>query len=384
RLQARPRRPLVRRQGNRLRAPQARSPRPAPGCGEDPRRHVRADRAARLGDRPPSRGGGARAQDEDADRRARRLRPVGARAQRLPRARARPLLGDVEDVHRPHLRALRAQEHRGRRGREQHGLPAALGRVRGLGRPRSDRPGRHDVLRADPRNGRGSPGLERPQGGEDVLDRADRRLDRVAVGAADRELRAGDRVRVEAAGMIDAAVERRAGSAVARPRPRALTVTALGGAALFLVGALLVGTAVGPVHVGVGAIAESALSHIPFLGFHSHLTSTQDAIVWQLRFPRVILGALVGGMLALGGASYQGVFRNPLADPYLLGGAAGAGLGATLAVAYLPHGFGAHDALPPAAFAGAIVAVAIAYAIGRAASPRSSGAALVLAGVTVV
>jgi len=183
--------------------------------------------------------------------------------------------------------------------------------------------------------------------------------------------------------MTDAAVERRARAAVARPRPRALTVTALGGAAVFLVGALLVGTAVGPVHVGVGAIAESALSHIPFLGLHSHLSSTQDAIVWQLRFPRVVLGALVGGMLALGGASYQGVFRNPLADPYLLGVAAGAGLGATLAVAYLPHGFAAHDALPPAAFAGAIVAVAIAYAIGRAASPRSSGAALVLAGVTV-
>ena len=183
--------------------------------------------------------------------------------------------------------------------------------------------------------------------------------------------------------MTDAAVERPARAAVARPRARALTVTALGGAALFLVGALLVGTAVGPVHVGVGAIAESALSHIPFLGLDSHLSSTQDAIVWQLRFPRVILGALVGGMLALGGASYQGVFRNPLADPYLLGVAAGAGLGATLAVAYLPHGFAAHDALPPAAFAGAIVAVAIAYAIGRAASPRSSGAALVLAGVTV-
>ncbi|TMJ96689.1 MAG: iron ABC transporter permease [Actinobacteria bacterium] len=182
--------------------------------------------------------------------------------------------------------------------------------------------------------------------------------------------------------MTDAAVERRA-RAIPRPRPRALTVTALGGAAVFLAGALLVGTAIGPVHVGVGAIAESALSHIPFLGLHSHLSSTQDAIVWQLRFPRVVLGALVGGMLALGGASYQGVFRNPLADPYLLGVAAGAGLGATLAVAYLPHGFAAHDALPPAAFAGAIVAVAIAYAIGRAASPRSSGAALVLAGVTV-
>jgi iron complex transport system permease protein len=179
----------------------------------------------------------------------------------------------------------------------------------------------------------------------------------------------------------DAAVEPRA-RAPARPRP--LTVPVAVGAACFLVAALLAGTAVGPVHVGLGAIAESALSHVPFLGFRSHLSSTEEAIVWQLRFPRVILGALVGGMLALGGASYQGVFRNPLADPYLLGVAAGAGLGATLAVAYAPHGVGTHDALPPAAFAGGVVAVAIAYSIGRAASPRSSGAALVLAGVTVV
>ena len=48
--------------------------------------------------------------------------------------------------------------------------------------------------------------------------------------------------------------------------------------------------------------------------------------------PRVVLGGLVGGMLSIAGASYQGVFRNPLVDPYLLGVAAGAGLGATIAL----------------------------------------------------
>ena len=55
-------------------------------------------------------------------------------------------------------------------------------------------------------------------------------------------------------------------------------------------------------------------------------------IVWQVRLPRVVLGALVGAMLAGSGAAYQGVFRNPLADPYLLGVAAGGGLGATLII----------------------------------------------------
>ena len=54
--------------------------------------------------------------------------------------------------------------------------------------------------------------------------------------------------------------------------------------------------------------------------------------------PRVVLAALAGGMLAMAGATYQGVFRNPLVDPYLLGVAAGAGLGATLAISYLPEG----------------------------------------------
>ena len=60
------------------------------------------------------------------------------------------------------------------------------------------------------------------------------------------------------------------------------------------------------------------------------VTSVDVTIVWQVRLPRVVLGALVGAMLAGGGAAYQGVFRNPLADPYLLGIAAGGGLGATI------------------------------------------------------
>ena len=57
-----------------------------------------------------------------------------------------------------------------------------------------------------------------------------------------------------------------------------------------------------------------------------------SAIVWQIRLPRVALRVLVGSMLAGGGAAYHGIFRNPLADPYLLGVAAGAGLSATIVV----------------------------------------------------
>jgi iron complex transport system permease protein len=101
----------------------------------------------------------------------------------------------------------------------------------------------------------------------------------------------------------------------------------------------------------------------------------------QLRAPRVVLAALVGGMLAIAGSAYQGVFRNPLADPYLLGVAAGAGLGATLVIAF-GH-VHSSELVPVAAFAGATVAVVLAYVLGRSAGVARTTGALVLAGVTV-
>jgi len=154
-------------------------------------------------------------------------------------------------------------------------------------------------------------------------------------------------------------------------------------AAAFFAAALVTGALIGPVHIGLGGALESVGAKLPFLHVHSPLSPTEESILWDIRLPRVVLGALVGAMLAVAGASYQGVFRNPLADPYLLGVAAGAGLGATIAVVYLPRGFGFKNALPPAAFLGAALAVAVAYAIGRSAGRGSGGATLVLAGVTV-
>jgi len=89
-------------------------------------------------------------------------------------------------------------------------------------------------------------------------------------------------------------------------------------------------------------------------------------------------------MLALAGAAYQGVFRNPLADPYLLGVAAGAGLGATLAIV---SGAGTEvgfvEPLPLAAFAGALLAVSLTYLLGAAGNRFRSPAALILAGVAI-
>jgi iron complex transport system permease protein len=154
-------------------------------------------------------------------------------------------------------------------------------------------------------------------------------------------------------------------------------------AGAFLVGSLLVGLAVGPVSIGAGSILGSALSHLPLLHVHSRLGTVDEAIVWQIRAPRVVLAALVGGMLAVAGSAYQGVFRNPLADPYLLGVAGGAGLGATLALVSGLVGSGARWGVPAAAFAGAIAAVIATYVLGRSAGTSRTSAALVLAGVTI-
>ncbi len=155
------------------------------------------------------------------------------------------------------------------------------------------------------------------------------------------------------------------------------------GAAAFLLAAALTGVLVGPVHLGVAAIGRDVLSHLPFLHVRSHLAPDESAILWQLRAPRVVLGLLVGALLASAGATYQGVFRNPLADPYLLGVAAGAGLGATLAIVYAGGTAFTGDLLPLAAFAGGGVAVALTYVVGRSAGPGRNTAAFVLAGVTV-
>jgi iron complex transport system permease protein len=157
------------------------------------------------------------------------------------------------------------------------------------------------------------------------------------------------------------------------------------GAVLVVIVVSILGLTIGPTSISpIDALREVA-SHIPLLHIHSSLPPAQAAIVWDLRLPRVVLALLVGGMLALCGGSYQGVFRNPLADPYLLGVAAGAGFGATLAiVAGLHSGGGASsDLIPLAAFAGALFAVAITYAVGATGDRRRSSASLLLAGVAI-
>jgi iron complex transport system permease protein len=153
------------------------------------------------------------------------------------------------------------------------------------------------------------------------------------------------------------------------------------GALLVVVGVAIV---TGPAQLSVGSVLAAIAERIPGIDPPSEVTEQEAAIVWQLRMPRIALGLLVGAMLGIAGGAYQGSFRNPLADPYLLGVAAGAGLGATLAIAYGPETGGwIVDPLPLFAFIGGLVGVALAYLVGYTVRAGHTAVTLILAGVAV-
>ncbi|HZU76870.1 MAG TPA: iron ABC transporter permease, partial [Dehalococcoidia bacterium] len=151
-------------------------------------------------------------------------------------------------------------------------------------------------------------------------------------------------------------------------------------AALLLTAGMAV--SLGPVHVPFLTVWRVLLHRLFGLDTGA-LSGGTDAIVWQIRLPRVVLAGMVGATLACSGATYQGVFRNPLAEPYLIGVASGAGLGAAVAIV-TPlhaswHGLGT---TPLFAFAGAMAAVSIAYGVARSGG-ATPAATLILAGVAV-
>ncbi|HWR65253.1 MAG TPA: iron ABC transporter permease [Bellilinea sp.] len=155
------------------------------------------------------------------------------------------------------------------------------------------------------------------------------------------------------------------------------TARPYGFALLALAAAGLLSVLVGSVTLSISDLLEGLRS----LG--SGVESTAGTILFSLRLPRTILIAMVGAALAGSGTAYQGLFRNPLADPYLIGVASGAGLGAVAAMSikwsYTTLGL---LAVPLAAFASGLITVAIVYALARVghALPASN---LILSGVAV-
>ncbi|SDH79847.1 iron complex transport system permease protein [Actinokineospora alba] len=159
-----------------------------------------------------------------------------------------------------------------------------------------------------------------------------------------------------------------------------LTPAVLATALLVLVASIVVSTLLGAAGLGWTRVIREIVAQLT--GGVSPLSEREAAIVWQVRFPRVLLAGLVGAALAVSGAAYQGVFRNPLADPYLLGAAAGAGMAATLVVVTAPSAAGwIIGPLPLAAFAGALGGVGLTWVLGRSAGGGT--AILLLSGIAV-
>ena len=143
------------------------------------------------------------------------------------------------------------------------------------------------------------------------------------------------------------------------------------GLGVAVVAAVLLGVALGAAPLGPRELV---------LGLLGRGDPTAAAILWSLRLPRVALGLVVGGVLAVSGAALQALVRNPLADPYLLGLSGGAGLGAVLALA---AGVVSAWALPAAAFAGALAAMLVVYRLAVVAGGALDSRILLLAGVVV-
>lgn len=143
-----------------------------------------------------------------------------------------------------------------------------------------------------------------------------------------------------------------------------------------LFASVLVSTSLGAIHIPMRTIAEAML-------YRHALSESQQTILFAIRLPRVLASALVGAALALSGLMFQGLFRNPMADPYIIGASGGAALGACIGIVFLAQfsifGFSATAML---AFAGAVITMVVVYSLARTRG-RTSGVTLLLAGFAV-
>jgi iron complex transport system permease protein len=149
----------------------------------------------------------------------------------------------------------------------------------------------------------------------------------------------------------------------------------------------LVALTQGAASIPIGSTVRIVLGAIPLLGALVDASAEPEPwrrIVLDVRLPRVVAAGVVGASLAFAGASYQGVFRNPLANPYLLGVASGAALGAALVIVS-PLGTGGYGfgPVPLAAFAGGGLTMLVVYGLSRGASGGASATTLILAGVAL-
>jgi iron complex transport system permease protein len=158
-------------------------------------------------------------------------------------------------------------------------------------------------------------------------------------------------------------------------RPSALPGLAIAFGVL-IVGLLLAFT-VGRYPVSLGDLAQVLLAKTT--GHAAHVPPAVESVILQVRGPRVLAALIVGAALAVAGTAFQGLFRNPLVSPDILGASSGAALGAVLGI-FFSLGVFAIQAL---AFAGGLIAVAAVYAVGSAVRARDPILVLVLTGVVI-
>jgi iron complex transport system permease protein len=146
---------------------------------------------------------------------------------------------------------------------------------------------------------------------------------------------------------------------------------------LILIAGLLLAFTAGRYPVNVSDLFASIAGKLA--GRAPSVPPAVENVIWQVRGPRIIAACLVGAALAVAGAAFQGLFRNPLVSPDILGASSGAALGAVLGI-FVSLGVFAIQAL---AFAGGLLAVALVYAVGGAVRARDPVLVLVLAGVVI-
>lgn len=160
------------------------------------------------------------------------------------------------------------------------------------------------------------------------------------------------------------------------PRTRALTV-AWTGAAVVLISSFVLSVFLGVYRVSAVDVVAILVSKVSG-GAHT-ATSAAESVVWDIRLPRALAGLLTGGALSVSGAVYQGIFRNPLVSPDVLGVSTGASLGAIAGIFLgLPV-----TMIQATSFVGGIIAVAAVYAVGSALRHRDPILAFVLTGIAI-
>ncbi|UCD08345.1 MAG: iron chelate uptake ABC transporter family permease subunit [Dehalococcoidales bacterium] len=160
-------------------------------------------------------------------------------------------------------------------------------------------------------------------------------------------------------------------------------IYAIIGLSIAVIVVVTIATTIGSVKIPILTTLRILISQLPLVDFPPDWTSSTETILLNIRLPRIILAGLIGAALSVAGATYQGLFRNPLADPYLIGAAQGAALGAVigflLPIEFSAMGFGL---IPILAFTGAVVSVAVVYILARV-GKTVPVTTLILAGVAL-